>query len=84
MDFATIMAETNDLSAGLGQLRQMFQKEFSFDPKITVHTLQTLPMVTLNKITRQPENSFIILLTIQSPELIVAKSDIDKKVKTIN
>jgi hypothetical protein len=84
MDFATIMAQTSDLAAGLGELRNMFQREFAFDKNISLHSVQALPMVNLNKLTRQPENYFIILVTIQSPEIIVPKSELEKRNKTIN
>ena len=84
MDFATMIANTNDPATGLSQLRNLFQQEFGYDKFVTVHTVQVVPMVTISKITRQPENSFIVLVTIQSPNIIIAKSDLDKKAKTIN
>ena len=74
-----MIANTTDPGVGLTQLRNLFYTEFSYDKDVTVHTVQVLPMVTLNKLTRQPENSFIVLVTIQSPNIIVSKSELDKK-----
>lgn len=79
MDFATIIAQSNDLPAGLSQVRNVFQSEFSFDKTVRLHSVQVVPVMTLSKITRQPETSYVILATIESPGIIVSKSEVDKK-----